>query len=63
MSIINQDIRICAFQSNVRMYEIAERLGIHYVTLNNMLRKELPAEKKQEIFNIINKLKQEKGGI
>ena len=49
----NSDIRLWAFQNNVKMYEIAEKLGIHYVTLNGRLRKQLPIESKQEIFNII----------
>ena len=39
MTSFNSDIRVCTFQNNIRMYEIAEKLGIHYVTLNNKLRK------------------------
>ncbi len=62
MSNRNQDIKIWAFQNEVKLYQIAEKLGIHYVTLNSMLRKELTVEKKQEIFRIIDELKQEKGG-
>ena len=58
----NADIKIWAFQNGVKMYQIAEKLGIHYVTLNGRLRKQLPIEAKQEIFNIIDELKQEKGG-
>lgn len=58
----NSDIRIWAFQNNIRMYEIAEKLGIHYVTLSTKLRKELNTEEKQEIFKIIDQIKQEKGG-
>lgn len=58
----NADIRIWAFQNGIKMYQIAEKLGIHYVTLNGRLRKQLPIEAKQEIFNIIDELKQEKGG-
>lgn len=58
----NTDIRIWAFQNNVRMYEIAEKLGIHYVTLSTKLRKELNTEEKQKIFKIIDQIKQEKGG-
>lgn len=58
MNNMNSDIRIWAFQNNVRMYQIAERLGIHYVTLNNKLRKKLSTEEKRKIFNIIDELKQ-----
>lgn len=58
MNGFNSDIRIWAFQNNVRMYQIAEKLGIHYVTFNNKLRKELSAEEKRKIFTIIEELKQ-----
>lgn len=58
MNSVNSDIRIWAFQNNVRMYQIAEKLDIHYVTLNNKLRKELSTEEKRKIFNIIDELKQ-----
>ena len=58
MNSLNSDIRIWAFQNDIRMYQIAEKLGIHYVTLNNKLRKELSTEEKRKIFNIIDELKQ-----
>lgn len=60
MNNLNSDIRICAFQNNIKMYQIAERLGIHYVTLNSKLRKELSTEEKRNIFKIIEDLKEEK---
>lgn len=60
MNSFNSDIRIWAFQNDIKMYEIASRLGIHYVTLNNKLRKELSTEEKRNIFNIIDELKEEK---
>lgn len=60
MNSLNSDIRIWAFQNDIRMYEIAENLGIHYATLNNKLRKELSTEEKRKIFNIIDELKEEK---
>lgn len=44
MNSINLNIKLCAFQNNVKMYEIASKLGIHYITLNNKLRKELTKE-------------------
>ena len=56
---MNNDIRTLAFKNNVKMYQIADELGIHYVTLNGKLRKKLPDEEKQKIINIINKLKKE----
>lgn len=59
MNTTNADIRLWAFQNNVKMYKIAEKLHIHYATLNSKLRKELPTEEKRRIFSIINDLKEE----
>lgn len=59
MNCPNSDIKICAFQNDVKMYKIAARLGIHYATLNNILRKELSTEEKNKIFKIIDELKEE----
>lgn len=59
MNSLNSDIRIWAFQNDIRMYQIAEKLGIHYATLNNKLRKELSTEEKRKIFNIIDELMEE----
>lgn len=56
----NLDIRMYAFQNNVRMYEIAKKLGIHYATLNNRLRKELSTEEKRKIFDVIDGIRLEK---
>ena len=56
---MNDDIRIIAFRNNVKMYQIADELGIHYVTLNGKLRKKLQDEERQNILNIIEKLKKE----
>lgn len=56
---MNNDIRIIAFKNNVKMYQIADELGIHYVTLNGKLRKKLQDEERQNILNIIEKLKKE----
>lgn len=56
---MNEDIRLIAFRNNVKMYQIADELGIHYVTLNGKLRKKLQEEERQQIINIINKLKKE----
>lgn len=60
MNSLNSDIRIWAFQNDIRMYEIAEKLGIHYATLNTKLRKELSTEEKRKIFDIIEDLKEAK---
>lgn len=59
MNDLNSDIKIWAFQNNIKMYKIAEKLGIHYVTLNSKLRKELSTEEKRNIFKVIDELKEE----
>ena len=55
----NKDIRLYAFEKNVKMYQIAEKLRIHYVTLNAKLRNEISKEERQEIFKIIDEIKKE----
>lgn len=58
MNNLNSDVRIRAFQNDIKMYEIADKLKMHYVTLNSKLRKKLSTEEK--IFDIIEELKNEK---
>ena len=56
----NQDIRKYASKRGVRQWEIAERLGYSCDTLFTVaLRRELPEDKKAEIFRIIDELAQE----
>ena len=49
MNKVNSDIRVLIFKNNIRMYKIADELGIHYATLNSKLRKELTKEEKEKI--------------
>ena len=55
----NQDIRRTAAGAGVRLWQIADALGIADCSLSRKLRKELPQEEKEEIFTIIQKLSQE----
>lgn len=55
----NNDIRQEAQKTNIKLWQIAEKLGITDSTFSKMLRKELSAEQKQKIFTIITTLKQE----
>lgn len=55
----NLDIRNTAAGNGVRLWQIAEALGIADCSLSRKLRKELPAEEKQEIFGIIERLAKE----
>lgn len=52
----NQDIRQAAKNAGVKFWQIAEELGIADTTLCRRMRKELPAEEKERIFSIIDKL-------
>ena len=55
----NQDIRQKAERSGVRLWQIAEALGVADCNFSRKLRKELPQEEKEKIFSIIEKLAQE----
>lgn len=55
----NLDIRTVAEKSNVKLWHIAERLGITDGNFSKKLRKELTADEKQKIFSIINELVKE----
>lgn len=52
----NQDIRKTAAGSGVRLWQIADALGIADCSLSRKLRKELPDDEKKEIFCIIERL-------
>lgn len=55
----NVEIRQAIKSSNLYVWQVAERLGVHENTLFRTLRKELPTEKKAEILTIISNLKGE----
>lgn len=55
----NIKIREKAHTSGVKMWEIAEALGIADTTLCRKLRKELPEDEQEKILNIIEQLSQE----
>lgn len=52
----NQEIRRAAAGAGVRLWQIAEELGISDCSLSRKLRRELPAEEKERIFSIIQEL-------
>lgn len=56
---MNADIRRTAAGAGVKLWQIAEALGIADCSLSRKLRRELPAEEKEKIFSIIRKLSQE----
>lgn len=55
----NKDIRNTAAGCGVRLWQIAEALGIADCNFSRKLRKELPDDEKQRIFGIIENLKKE----
>ena len=57
----NKDIRRTAAGSGVKLWQIADALGITDSSFSRKLRKELPQEEKEKIFSIIQKLSQSNG--
>lgn len=55
----NQDIRREVSESGLKLWQIAEELGITDATFSRKLRKELPAETKTRIRDIILKRSKE----
>lgn len=55
----NQDVRRMAAGNGVRLWQIAEALGMADCSLSRKLRKELPAEEKAKIFEVIEQLSRE----
>lgn len=55
----NQDIRQAATESSIRLWRIADALGIADCNFSRKLRKELSQEEKEKIFAIIRELSQE----
>lgn len=55
----NQDVRRAAAGAGVKLWQIADALGIADCSLSRKLRKELPQEEKDKIFSIIERLSQE----
>lgn len=57
----NQDIRRTAAGAGVKLWQIAEALGIADCSLSRKLRRELPLEEKEKIFGVIRELSKEAG--
>jgi len=58
MNMTNADIRIAAKKTGIKMWQIAERYGLHEGNFSRRLRHELPQEEKDKIFTIIDELAQ-----
>lgn len=55
----NQDVRQAASSAGVRLWRIAEAMGIADFTLSRKLRRELPPEEKRKVLSIIQELAKE----
>lgn len=56
----NVDIRNKAKEKGVKLWEIADKLGVYDGNLSRKLRRELPPEEKAQIFAIIDEISAEK---
>lgn len=56
----NNDIRMMARNQDVRLWQIADKLNMQDSNFSKMLRKELPSEKKEHIYKIINEIVKER---
>lgn len=53
----NKDVRCAAQDASVRLWMVADRLGLTDSSFSRKLRFELPDEEKQKILKIIDELK------
>ena len=58
----NLDIKEAAKREGIKLWQIADKLGINDGNFSRKLRKELNPEEKQKIFDIIAELQREKKG-
>lgn len=63
MSTANKEIRIAARNAGVRLWQVAERIGINDGNFSRKLRRELPDQEKKEILEIIKTLAAEKAEV
>lgn len=57
----NQEIRRAAAAANVRLWQIADALGLSDSSFSRKLRKEFPQDEREKIISIIERLSQEVG--
>ena len=57
----NLKIREAACNADVRLWEIAERIGVNDGNFSRKLRKELPEAEQRKILQIIDELVRERG--
>ncbi len=52
----NSRVRVAAMEAGVKLWQVAERLGINDGNLSRKLRRELPEEEQKRILEIIQDL-------
>lgn len=57
----NKDVKQAIVESGIKKYQIAHAIGVSDAWFSKMLRYELPAEKKTQIFNAIEQLIESEG--
>lgn len=59
---MNDAIRKAAKEKGVRLWQIAEKLGVNDGNFSRRLRRELPEEEQRRILGIIEELSEREGG-
>lgn len=63
ITLANQEIRAAAKNTGVRLWQVAERIGITDATFSRKLRRELPEQERKHILGVIGKLAAENAGV
>lgn len=64
MSVIaNKEIREAAKRKNVRLWQVAEGVGLSESYFSRKMRRELPQQEKESILNLIDNLAAENAGV
>ena len=61
--IANKEIRERAKAAGIRLWQIADSIGISDATFSRKLRRELPAKERSDILDIISDLSMENGRV
>ncbi len=62
IKLANADIRSAAKQAGVRLWEIADKMGVSDPTITKRLRKELDASEKEKYYQLIQCIAAERSG-
>ena len=60
VTLANTEIREAAKRNGVRLWQVAEGIGIADASFSRKLRRELPAEERERVLNVIDKLAAER---